>query len=437
MSSVRTDPGGRRRDPRNGSAESYSRQRTRPSPSADYRAEPQYRASARPVVRGDRSVATLGRPDVQRGRRASAVYGDGVRRPHTGRVVVLIPAHNEAPSIGQTLRSLRRQTRLPDNVIVVCDNCTDETAAISAAHGARVMSTAGNSAKKAGALNQALEVILPRMSRDDMILAMDADSQLSQDWIRSAAEMLHMYPRVGGVCGAFLGEAGYGILGQFQRNEFYRYARHINRRSQTPVLSGTGTLFRVRALREIARERGLILPGIPGDCYNTESITEDNEMTLALKSIGYRCWSAPGTRTLTEVMPTWRDLFRQRLRWQRGALGDLRRYGLTKVTAGYWLKQILIYLAFVCSIMCWLIMGISMRHHVGFNLSWTVGILSVTLIERVLTVRKAGFLGTLIAALIVPEFIYDIFRLTFFARALYDFALNRDVQWNHVVKGNA
>jgi biofilm PGA synthesis N-glycosyltransferase PgaC len=156
-----------------------------------------------------------------------------------------------------------------------------------------------------------------------------------------------------------------------------------------------------------------------------------------MKTIGYRCWCAAGSETLTEVMPTWRDLFRQRLRWQRGALGDLRNYGMNRITLSYWLKQCAIYLAFVASIACWLIMGISWRHHVGIDVPWTVGILGVTFVERVLTARRAGPLGMLLAALLVPELAYDLFRLTYFARALFDALLNRDVQWNHVVKGDA
>jgi len=350
---------------------------------------------------------------------------------------VLIPAHNEAASIAQTIRSLARQSRRPDDVIVVCDNCNDNTAAISAAHGAYVMETVGNKDKKAGALNQALAMVLPHLGPDDLILAMDADSQLSPNWLRSALSLLNTSPRVGGVCSAFLGESGHGLLGQLQRNEYFRYARHINRHNQTPVLSGTGTMFRVRSLREIARERGHQLPGISGEYYNTQSITEDGEITLALKTIGYRCWTTKGTETITEVMPTWRDLYRQRLRWQRGTLGDLTRYGFTSVTAIYWFKQVVIHLGFVTTIACWLIMAVSLRQHIGLNLGWTVGILSITLIERIITVRRAGFWGVVLAIMLLPEFCYDLFRITFFARALYDAALNNDVQWNHVIKTNA
>jgi hypothetical protein len=82
-------------------------------------------------------------------------------------------------------------------------------------------------------------------------------------------------------------------------------------------------------------------------------------------------------------------------------------------------------------------MGLSMRHFAGFNLPWTAGVVSVTLVERVLTVRKGGIRGILVALLLLPELAYDVFRLTYFGRALYLAALHRDVQWNHVVKNDA
>jgi biofilm PGA synthesis N-glycosyltransferase PgaC len=354
-----------------------------------------------------------------------------------GRVVVLIPAHNEAESIGQTLRSLSLQSRAPDEIIVVCDNCTDDTADVSLANGARVMATVGNKARKGGALNQALGRILPRACRDDLILAMDADSQLSKDWIESAVAVLEPHPKLGAVCGTFLGEAGCGLIGQLQRNEYFRYARQVSRRKQALVLSGTGTIFRVRALREVARERGRSLPGKPGDIYNTQTITEDNEITLALKTIGFSCWSALGCFTLTEVMPTWHHLFRQRVRWQRGTLSDLRRYGLTVVTAGYWAKQTALYLAFLVTAASWLLLVSSVHHHFSLNVPWTAAIVGITLVDRITTARRAGWRGILLAILLVPEFAYDLFRLSFFARAMYLSVLHRDVIWNHVVKSDA
>ena len=94
-------------------------------------------------------------------------------------ITVLIPAHNEAAGIVETLKSLKGQTRRPDRVIVVADNCTDATEHIALAWGAEVLRTKGNSDQKAGALNFALGYLLPDAGPEDMILIQGADSQLS------------------------------------------------------------------------------------------------------------------------------------------------------------------------------------------------------------------------------------------------------------------
>jgi poly-beta-1,6-N-acetyl-D-glucosamine synthase len=154
-------------------------------------------------------------------------------------------------------------------------------------------------------------------------------SQLAPGWIGCATDALARDCEVGGVSGTYTGEDGPGLLRQLQRNEFVRASRLVRRRADLWVLSGTGTMFRVPALRHVARERGRRLPGVPGECYDSTSITEDYEITLALKTLGYRCLCPPGCTARTELMPTWQHLFRQRLRWQSGTLTALRRYGFT------------------------------------------------------------------------------------------------------------
>ena len=93
------------------------------------------------------------------------------------RLTVLVPAHDEALTIGATLESLWGQTRPPDRVVVVADNCTDDTADIAREHGAEVFTTVGNTEKKAGALNQALSRDVRRhRRRATSSMVMDADS---------------------------------------------------------------------------------------------------------------------------------------------------------------------------------------------------------------------------------------------------------------------
>jgi hypothetical protein len=131
-------------------------------------------------------------------------------------------------------------------------------------------------------------------------------------------------------------------------------------------------------------------------------------------------------------MPTFRDLHRQRMRWQTGALSDLRRYGLTRVTFTYWVRQAALYAGFSASLTCWAIMSWALTVHLHINVGWTVGILGINLAERLWTVRKAGPKGTALAVLVLPEFGYDVFRMIVFFRALVAELRQRQIAWNHL-----
>lgn len=352
-----------------------------------------------------------------------------------GRVVVLVPAHDEAATIGATIASLRRQTRPPDRIIVVADNCSDATEDISLLHGAEVVTTAGNTARKAGALNQALSLVLPELSQEDFVLTMDADSQLTADWLRRAVGAFARDRRLGGVCGTYNGEPGPGMLLQLQRNEFVRASRMVGRRADLWVLSGTGTMFRVPVLRAVAHARGRILPGIPGEFYCSSSITEDYEMTLALKTLGYRCLCAPGCTASTELMPTWQHLFRQRLRWQSGTLSALRQYGITQATWTNWARQAFFYGRYCSQLACWAIIAWSLTTHPGLTIQpWVLAMTLAIYLERITTVWRAGPAGILLAVLLFPEWWYGMFDGLYLFQALRREFTQHDISWGHVIK---
>ena len=143
------------------------------------------------------------------------------------------------------------------------------------------------------------------------------------------------------VGGLFYGEDGGRLVGQFQRNEYARYQRLVARKlDRVFVLTGTASVIRAYALRAVAEARGPLLPGPVGQVYDTLALTEDNELTLALKTLGARMTSPPQCRVTTEIMTSWRHLWRQRLRWHRGALENIGAYGLTRATAMYWGQQL-------------------------------------------------------------------------------------------------
>lgn len=347
-------------------------------------------------------------------------------------IAVLLPAHNEAASIAQTIRSLRRQTVPVASIIVVCDNCTDDTAAIAAAEGAEVMATVGNTARKAGALNQGFAAVLPRMRPNDLVLVMDADSRLSDNWIEEAARCMARDRSIAGACGTYAGEPGNGLIGQLQRNEYIRASRVISQRDTVWVLSGCGTLLRVSALRQVAHRRGADLGGTPGDYYDSTSITEDYELTLTLITLGYRCMCIGSCVAYTELMPTWKDLFQQRLRWQKGTIRDLCRFGITRVTWRHWLRQLSSYLSYLIQVLCWVVIAISLAEQQHYDAAWGIGVLAVTLVERLWTARTAGWKGLGLTLLAAPELAYGIFKAAVMFWALASELAHRDIVWNHV-----
>ena len=227
-------------------------------------------------------------------------------------VVALIPAHNEEGQIEAAIESLHRQESPPHLVVVCADNCTDGTAQKAQAMGAFVFETMDNRHKKPGA-EPGPRVVLPELRDGDAILVMDADSVLAPTFIAEAQR--HLGDGVGGVGGTFTGRSGGGFVGMLQRNEYARYARDVARlKGKVLVLTGTATLFSARTLRHVVRARAEgVLPGGTAQVYDTNVLTEDNELTLALLHLGYGVLSPKGCRLTTEVMESWRDLYRQRL----------------------------------------------------------------------------------------------------------------------------
>ncbi len=352
-------------------------------------------------------------------------------------VTVVIPAHNEEASLQATLASLQQQHRLPDRVIVVADNCTDGTAAVARRLGAEVFETTANVHKKGGALNQVLARELPQMGDNDTVLVMDADTQLSTQFIATAVQRFTADRALMAVGGLFQGEAGHGVLGQFQRNEYFRYQREIERREgRVFVLTGTGTAFRSIALREVANARGSSIPGNLGEVYDTFALTEDNELTIAIKSLGGLMVSPTECQVTTELMPTWRMLWAQRLRWQRGALENLGAYGVTPQTVRYWAQQIAIgygVFALFAYFGLMFLMLTAMDSWVWFPFWLGIGL--VFAVERVVTVWRGGWRARALAVLIFPELVYDCFLNLAFLKGVFEISLGRVPTWKHVEHG--
>jgi poly-beta-1,6-N-acetyl-D-glucosamine synthase len=354
-----------------------------------------------------------------------------VTTPRRPQIIALIPARNEADRIAAAVNGLHAQTLQLDTVITVTNNCTDDHATREAARvaGAWSLDLHQVEGKKAGALNLALDRVLPTLDDQDLILVQDADTVLHPGFVERAAAA--MSRRVGAVGGIFYGEPGSGILGLLQRMEFTRYAWEIGRSGgKAVVLTGTATLFRVRVLRQIKAARIDGRLGGGSSYYSLASLTEDDEITKAVKTLGYRTMSPAACTVQTEVMTTLPALWSQRLRWQRGALENLRDYGWTRVTAPYFGKQIMMgggAIAFATYLM-FVALQLAYLGGLGVSPFWTA-IGGIFIVEKVVSVWAGGWRARLIAAVLIPELAYDLFQHAVYFRALVDLVTRREERW--------
>lgn len=343
----------------------------------------------------------------------------GCRPP--GRLVALLPAHDEEANLAAAIASLRSQTTPPDDIVVLADNCQDRTAEVAAREGATVYVTRDNRHRKAGALNQALHALLPHLDPTDHVLCMDADSVLCSDWCEKALTALTANPGIGAVSGAYVARRGRGFVTLLQRAEYAQERRRIARREgRVDVLSGTSVLFPAHLLQTLVRNRGY--------AYDERSWTEDFEITLAVQSLGYepRCYS--DLHVVTDVMETWRSLATQRIRWQRGTTETLCAYGWTPLTRRLWATQVLTYsstLVTLAVLASWTATAV-----LGVNPDWRwLLVLPVFMADQAVATRKAGWAPTLVSVLLVPMWLYDGFRLAIYWIALGQSLRRTDAAW--------
>ena len=106
-------------------------------------------------------------------------------------IAVLIPAHNESSGIIATLHSIQVQLRPQDRLLVVADNCSDDTAEVAERNGAEVINRHDSKNRGKG---YALDFGLRHLSQNplDVVVIVDADCVLGANTLNPlAAIALH------------------------------------------------------------------------------------------------------------------------------------------------------------------------------------------------------------------------------------------------------
>jgi cellulose synthase/poly-beta-1,6-N-acetylglucosamine synthase-like glycosyltransferase len=242
--------------------------------------------------------------------------------PPGATTVVLVPAHDESASIGGTVAALKGELRKGDRLIVVADNCTDDTAERAIAAGATAIRRQDPEHRGKGyALRFGVEWL--ESNPPTVVVVVDADCRLQPGSIHLlAAQAL--------------------ALGRPVQAE---YTFVPPTRTPLSMVSMLALLVRNRV-----RPRGLRRLGLP--CQLTGSgmafpwpllrdapplhahLVEDLLLGVELARAGAPPFHSIEAQVTSELPTSTSAAMQQRKRWEHGQLGTLLRQGPRLVLAG-------------------------------------------------------------------------------------------------------
>ena len=240
----------------------------------------------------------------------------------TSDVAVLIPAHNEALVIEESLRSI--MALVPrDNVHVVSDGSTDATVEIARRAGARVIETQEN-VGKAGALEEAIGRF-GLIQRFPVVMLLDADTRVEPGYFTAALPMFD-HPEVVAVAGCVrtardrrMTLGGKVLVGHRTRiyavgQRVLKFGQTWLRSNATPIVPGFASLYRTDVLPRMEMNP----PGL---------VIEDFNMTFEVyqKRLGKVGFTLQAV-AVTQDPDNLRDYVRQTKRWAIGLWQTVRRH---------------------------------------------------------------------------------------------------------------
>lgn len=339
---------------------------------------------------------------------ASAKVHPGVTVPGL-RVVVLVPAYNEAGSIGATLDGLMRQDRPADLIVVVPNGCTDSTAREARKYPVTVMELPRLEHRKSEALNRAWA----QYAYDaDVLVCLDADTVLPPNALAAWEAEFNGGEGVllGGSSSKFTMQDP-GLLSRLQKAEFATWTDTALRRGRTSVLAGTGCAINNAVLRQIAARDDRDGPWV----YTSQ--VEDFELTYRIRELGYVCQVSPDVRAYTDSMKSIKALWGQRMKWQVGTVEDLLDLGLNRLTLRDWAQQAMGLLGVFLKLLWITVIALSLSLGV-FQVVlfwWLVPILFVALdVKRALRIPHWDWKDVLIAATFFPQELFMWLRSGWF-----------------------
>jgi cellulose synthase/poly-beta-1,6-N-acetylglucosamine synthase-like glycosyltransferase len=245
-------------------------------------------------------------------------------------MTVLVPAHDEEAHVAGVVHDLRALDYPRDrfDVVVVADNCSDRTAEVARASGARVLvRTDPDRRGKGYALRWAFDHLLER-GDDDAIVVVDADTRVSKNLLSAFAARL--------ATGSQVLQAHYGVS---NASDSWR----------TRLMALAFAVF--HGVRSLARERLGLSCGLRGNgmAFTREvlvavpprawSVVEDLEYGIQLGLSGHRVQYVEEAEVLGEMASAEESSRSQRRRWEGGRRAVARTYAPTLLRRAWSLRS--------------------------------------------------------------------------------------------------
>ena len=229
-------------------------------------------------------------------------------------VSIVIPAHNEELVIEKTLQSMvgldYEKSKL--EVFAVNDGSTDRTEEIIQSFHAEypwihLVNVPKEKARqgKANALNYGLS-----LAKHDLIAIYDADNSPEPKSLKILVAGLVGDPKIAATVGKVRTiNKEKNILTKFINIEFiaHQWTAQAGRwvMHGITMLPGTNFVLRKKVLDEVGG-------------WDTQSLTEDTELSLRILSAGYKIWFLPNAISWEQEPQEWAVWFKQRQRWVQG-----------------------------------------------------------------------------------------------------------------------
>lgn len=231
------------------------------------------------------------------------------------RLVIVVPAHDEAAGLPRTLRSLQQDIAgdALTRIVVVADNCSDDTAAVARAFGVQVLERHDLAHRGKGfALRHAFETLHDA----DAFIVVDADTDVEPGSVAAMRAAL--------AAGADALQCRYGV----------RDADASRGASLADVALGAWNVLRPRGRAALGCSTGIlgngfaltrrVLQAVP---YSADSIVEDVEYHHLLVKAGFRVQWVDGACVRGDMPQDRGAAAQQRARWEGGRLRLLREHG--------------------------------------------------------------------------------------------------------------